>query len=150
MRRASTARNALENGNLGRVLLNLKYIKQHGEPKVADKLVEFIATFANKGAQAARVYQGVTKRIGGGTWGIAGSIFAGLKCMGLPRANRLIRATLGVGPAESTVKNQLRNMKTEYKEALCGLDILERLKRAHRYGFVFILLTYNVTLFDVA
>lgn len=128
-RRASMARTALENGDFKRVLSNLKYIKSQGDPATADKLLEFINTFAKKGAQSARKHVGLIKR-GGGSWGVVKEIFTGLKLMGLPRANRLIRATLGVGPSDTSVSDRVRQMKDHFNVYVPGMDVNARLKRA--------------------
>ena len=131
-RRHKVARTGLKLGNLKQVLNNLVYVQEKGEPKVSDKLIEFIADFARKGAQQARQYSGVIKKCTGGKWGIAKAIFAGLKVMGLPRANKLIRATLGCGPAVSTVKNHVRRVRQDYKSHLGPVDVPGRLERAAR------------------
>ena len=130
--RHKAARAGLKTGNLKKVLQNLIYVQEKGDPAVADKLIEFISDFARKGAQRARQHSGVIKTCTGGKWGMAKAIFAGLKVMGVPRANKLIRATLGCGPAPSTVKNHLRRLRQDYKSHLCPVDVEGRLTRAAR------------------
>ena len=56
-KRLSKAKIQLEEGNLKGVLTNLRYIKEHGNPEVSGKLLDFITVFAKKGAQRARVHQ---------------------------------------------------------------------------------------------
>ena len=68
----------------------------------------------------------------GGKWGIVREMFSGLKTMGLPRANKLIRATLVVSPCESGVKNRVRDLRESCESHLCPVDIERRLKRAAR------------------
>ena len=91
-RRADLARTSLKTGDLRRVLVNLQYVREHGDPKTSDKLIDFITTFARKGSQQARKHAGVIKTATGGSWGVVREMCAGLKVMGLPRANKLIRA----------------------------------------------------------
>ena len=62
-----------------------------------------------------------------------GALFSGLKCMGLPRANKMIRATLGnCAPAVSTVKNNVRKIKEDHTTHLCPMDTKGRVERAAR------------------
>ena len=123
---------AMRMGNLKGVLTNLVYIQDNGEPGSADKLLEFIERYAAKGAQAARKHQGVIQTMSGGKWGIVREIFTGLKTMGLPRANKLIRATLQVSPSVTVVKDRAREIRETFESHLCPVDIEGRLKRAAR------------------
>jgi len=68
----------------------------------------------------------------GGKWGIAKDLFAGLKVMGLPRANKLIRATFGVGPSESAVNDRVRALRHSCGSQLCPHDVEGRLRRTAR------------------
>jgi hypothetical protein len=52
--------------------------------------------------------------------------------MGIPRANKLIRATLGVGPCETTVKDRVNKIQESFKAHLLPDDIPGRLRRAAR------------------
>ena len=52
--------------------------------------------------------------------------------MGLPRANKLIRATLGCGPSSTTTSSRVRDIRVQYKSHMCPADILGRMKRAAR------------------
>ena len=89
----------MEMGDLKRVIADLKYLKMHSHDEAGANLQKFITAFVKKGAQQARVNAGLIKRASGDNWGIVREIFTGLKLMGLPRANKLIRSTLGVGPS---------------------------------------------------
>ena len=57
-------------------------------------------------------------------------IFAALKIMGLPRANKLFRSALGVGPAVPTVKSHVRQLAKKYQTYLYPGDSLKRIQRA--------------------
>jgi hypothetical protein len=74
----------------------------------------------------------VLKTATGGPWGIVGKLFVGLKVMGLPRANKLIRSTLKCGPCVSTVKNNVRQITVQYKANLLPGDVDGRMRRAAR------------------
>ena len=52
--------------------------------------------------------------------------------MGLPRANKLIRSTLGVGPSVSCVRGNVRNINRQYKAHLLPTDVRSRVERAAR------------------
>ena len=129
-RRVQQAQKAMETGHLQRVLGHLRYIHEHGEQKSSAKLIEFISAFAAKGAQQARMHKGIIKRATGGKWEIVREIFSGLKIMGLPRANKLIRSTLGVGPSVQCVKGHVRNTQRKAKAHLLPTDTRARLRRA--------------------
>ena len=65
----------------------------------------------------------------GGNWSIVRDLFAGLKVMGLPRANKLIRATLTVSPCETSVRDRVRRMRQTCESHLCPHDVEGRLRR---------------------
>ena len=52
--------------------------------------------------------------------------------MGLPRANKLLRATLGVAPSVTTAKDRVRNIRKHYKARVLPTDVRERMCRAKR------------------
>ena len=65
----------------------------------------------------------------GGNWSIVRDLFAGLKVMGLPRANKLIRSTLTVSPCETSVRDRVRRMRQTCESHLCPHDVEGRLRR---------------------
>lgn len=56
-RHAARLKQSLKVGDLQRVVTQLCFIRDHGDPETSAKLLEFITTFARKGAQQARVYK---------------------------------------------------------------------------------------------
>ena len=94
--------------------------------------MDFIKTYAAKGAQAARVFTGDRKRMGGGSWKCVLDICVGLKVMGIPRATKLLRATLGCGPGASTVKGKVRELRDKTTSTLGLMDSVARIKTAAR------------------